>query len=145
MLARKRERREANKKAEAARVREWRETNKEAKRAGDRKYREANKETIAAYKREYQQTPKGREVHNKGNRTRREREAGAEYIVLHTEDVTCYICGTDQGPFEIEHVIPVSKAEPGIVSATRLACKDCNRAKSDKPLAVFLLERLRGR
>jgi hypothetical protein len=39
---------------------------------------------------------------------------------------------------------PVSRIAQGVVSATRLACKGCNRSKGAKPLAVFLLERLRS-
>lgn len=41
----------------------------------------------------------------------------------------CRYCGTREGPFECDHVIPVSRGGPNRLDNLVVACAPCNRAK----------------
>lgn len=52
---------------------------------------------------------------------------------------TCGYCGTQHGPFDIDHIIPISRG--GALSDTEnliCACAKCNRSKSDKLVAEWI-------
>jgi hypothetical protein len=45
--------------------------------------------------------------------------------------ITCFYCGTADGPFEDDHVVPRSRGGPDSPLNLIKACKGCNRAKRD--------------
>jgi hypothetical protein len=87
-------------------------------------------------------------------RKRRERLADAKDCypdLTHLDNGTCYICGTTEGPFQVEHVVPLdlweSHAANGLTeSGLRLACKACNgpSGKWNKEPAEYILYRFRN-
>lgn len=46
----------------------------------------------------------------------------------------CFYCGDDDGPFECDHVIPVSRGGATDLGNMVVACRTCNRSKSSKTL-----------
>lgn len=44
----------------------------------------------------------------------------------------CAYCGTESPPFEIEHVIPLSKGGNNYLTNLVFSCHDCNTLKSNK-------------
>lgn len=61
--------------------------------------------------------------------------------VLAREGKRCSYCGTPKGPFEFDHIFPVSKGGSNDPSNLTLACQPCNRAKSDMTLAEWMASR----
>ena len=46
----------------------------------------------------------------------------------------CTYCGTDEGPFDIDHILPLSRGGTNDPSNLTLACATCNRSKGAKTL-----------
>lgn len=46
----------------------------------------------------------------------------------------CTYCGTGDGPFEIDHIHPVSRGGLDTIDNLCVACRDCNRSKWAMPL-----------
>lgn len=44
----------------------------------------------------------------------------------------CAYCGTTFGPFDLDHVVPVSRGGEDTESNLVVACASCNRSKSDR-------------
>jgi hypothetical protein len=44
----------------------------------------------------------------------------------------CGYCGATEGPFEVDHIVPVAKGGENILSNVKVACRPCNRAKRDR-------------
>jgi 5-methylcytosine-specific restriction endonuclease McrA len=44
-------------------------------------------------------------------------------------DKVCQQCGTDKGPFHIDHIRPYSKAGWNVLSNLQLLCASCNMRK----------------
>lgn len=44
----------------------------------------------------------------------------------------CGYCGSTDGPFEIDHIIPRASGGENILSNVRVACRSCNRSKKDR-------------
>ena len=44
----------------------------------------------------------------------------------------CFYCGTTEGPFECDHVIPVCRGGSSRIENVVVACRACNRSKSSK-------------
>jgi 5-methylcytosine-specific restriction endonuclease McrA len=51
---------------------------------------------------------------------------------------TCQYCGATNKPFEVDHIHPISKGGSDRVSNLTLACHDCNQAKGNQDIKVFL-------
>lgn len=50
------------------------------------------------------------------------------------KSVTCFYCGTHSGPFEIDHVEPISRGGYDTPDNIVIACRSCNRAKGPRLL-----------
>lgn len=53
-------------------------------------------------------------------------------FVLRRDNYTCVYCGTKQGPFEADHIMPRSRGGLDIDTNLVCACRACNRSKKDK-------------
>jgi 5-methylcytosine-specific restriction endonuclease McrA len=51
---------------------------------------------------------------------------------------TCQYCGATDKPFEVDHIHPISKGGSDRVSNLTLPCHDCNQAKGNQDIKVFL-------
>jgi 5-methylcytosine-specific restriction endonuclease McrA len=51
---------------------------------------------------------------------------------------TCQYCGVTDKPFEVDHIHPISKGGSDRVSNLTLPCHDCNQAKGNQDIKVFL-------
>lgn len=63
---------------------------------------------------------------------RREWESMAHLVrdyLLEHDHHTCQECGAKQGPFEIDHVIPIAKGGQNVPNNLRVLCRTCNRRK----------------
>lgn len=75
-------------------------------------------------------------------RTRRHREVRPslnEWMALsrqvyERDGSVCHYCGTKDGPFQIDHVVPVSRGGNHGLSNLVVACQWCNCSKGDKLL-----------
>ena len=115
--------------------------NKEYRQHPD--FKERNKE----YQKKYARTERGRIAINLKTARRRKRsrllinDITIDQIlqIKESQNNTCPHCNrafTDQLPYEIDHIIPVSKSKPGDPGLTmgnvQLLCGRCNKIKSDK-------------
>jgi len=145
--------------AEARRAygRKYREENKELIAEKDRlrylekrdiyrewhkQYRLANPERVAAHKVSWRENNRKRymELRRKNEGARRARKANATADVLDLELIQdrvdyyggkCWICKV--GPYDhLDHVKPISKGGPHILSNLRPACEPCNTSKGNK-------------
>lgn len=53
----------------------------------------------------------------------------------------CTYCGTTSGPFEFDHILPVSKGGSNGASNLTLACLPCNRSKGGRTLSEWMASR----
>lgn len=44
----------------------------------------------------------------------------------------CAYCGTSEGPFEVDHIIPRAKGGENTIENVTVACRSCNRSKKDR-------------
>lgn len=52
---------------------------------------------------------------------------------VYTRDgLSCSYCGTTQGPFEIDHVVPWSRGGGNEPENLRVSCRSCNRQKYNR-------------
>ncbi len=51
--------------------------------------------------------------------------------VLERDGYRCVYCGTDKGPFQLDHVRPYSKGGWDMLTNLVTACVPCNQAKRD--------------
>ena len=58
--------------------------------------------------------------------------------ILRRDGFQCGYCGTSNGPFDIDHMVPISRGGAHDAENFITACCRCNRAKSDKMLAEWL-------
>jgi 5-methylcytosine-specific restriction endonuclease McrA len=61
----------------------------------------------------------------------------ARAYVLIKYEYRCAYCGTDQVPFELDHIQPRSRGGSNRISNLALSCHACNQAKGDKTAAEF--------
>lgn len=54
------------------------------------------------------------------------------HAIFARDQWTCVYCGTKSGPFECDHIIPISKGGSNDRSNLATACRPCNRSKKDK-------------
>mgnify|MGYP001355667372 FL=1 len=50
----------------------------------------------------------------------------------------CTYCGTSDGPFDLDHIYPVSRGGSNEPSNLTLACASCNRSKGARTLREWL-------
>lgn len=53
-------------------------------------------------------------------------------IILERDGYACRYCGSKSGPFEFDHVYPVSKGGETSINNIVTACQKCNSRKSNK-------------
>lgn len=58
--------------------------------------------------------------------------------VFERDKYTCQYCGCQEGPFECDHVVPVSKGGGDDPDNLKTACKPCNRSKGAKMPEEFV-------
>lgn len=58
--------------------------------------------------------------------------------VFERDGDVCKYCGSEEGPFEVDHIHPVSKGGKDEMENLTVACKRCNRDKSDKLVGDWL-------
>lgn len=54
------------------------------------------------------------------------------------EGTYCTYCGSEDGPFEFDHIFPVSRGGSNDASNLTLACRSCNSSKRDKTLKEWM-------
>lgn len=52
--------------------------------------------------------------------------------ILERDGPVCAYCATEDGPFEIDHVIPISRGGSHEPDNLTVACRPCNRSKKDR-------------
>jgi 5-methylcytosine-specific restriction endonuclease McrA len=58
--------------------------------------------------------------------------------VLGRDGERCRYCGTDGGPFDIDHIVPLARGGLHAMENLGVACATCNRSKGAKLLAEWL-------
>lgn len=58
--------------------------------------------------------------------------------VLAREGRMCAYCGTTDGPFDFDHILPISKGGSNSASNLTLACAMCNRSKGGRTLLEWM-------
>ncbi len=61
-----------------------------------------------------------------------------QQVVLTREGTVCTYCGDTDGPFDFDHILPVSRGGPNDASNLTLACATCNRSKGGKTLSEWM-------
>lgn len=61
--------------------------------------------------------------------------------VLSRQGRVCTYCGDTGGPFDFDHILPVSRGGPNDASNLTLACATCNRSKGAKTLMEWVTHR----
>lgn len=61
--------------------------------------------------------------------------------VVQREGKRCSYCGCTEGPFDLDHIFPVSKGGSNDPSNLTLACQSCNRSKGGKTLLEWMANR----
>jgi hypothetical protein len=65
--------------------------------------------------------------------------AGIRSTVMHRDKFTCIYCGDTDGPFDIDHIIPISRdGDPLSLDNLACACFRCNRSKGASTPADWL-------
>lgn len=54
----------------------------------------------------------------------------------------CTYCGSIDGPFHIDHIMPVAKGGTDAISNLTVACAPCNLSKSDRTLQEWVTSRM---
>lgn len=57
--------------------------------------------------------------------------------VFARDGLVCAYCGTEDGPFECDHVVPVSRGGGHDLSNLAVACKPCNSSKGGRLLSEW--------
>lgn len=57
--------------------------------------------------------------------------------VFNRDGYVCHYCGDENGPHEVDHLIPRSKGGTNALSNLVVACRSCNRSKKDKDADEF--------
>ena len=53
-------------------------------------------------------------------------------MAFERDGFVCGYCGTEDGPMEIDHIIPQIKGGENTLENVRVACRRCNRSKRDR-------------
>lgn len=57
--------------------------------------------------------------------------------VYQRDGYICAYCDDEEGPFQIDHVIPVTRGGSNEMSNLRVACRSCNSSKGDRLLSEW--------
>lgn len=68
----------------------------------------------------------------KGHAARRQLSAPMRRNIYKRDGLVCSYCGTDQAPFHIDHIVPVSRGGESNPENLTVACVPCNRSKGVK-------------
>ena len=132
-----------------ANSREWRKRNWKEKSAADRQYYLAHREDILAYNK----TPERRAAHRanaRNQKAKRRAAMGATIDPMTAEQWEtlkesysglCVYCHGRDG-LTMDHIVPLNLGGDHVATNIVPACGRCNRIKSDRPLLVFLAERM---
>lgn len=63
--------------------------------------------------------------------------AAVRRAVFDRDGERCGYCGSNRGPFEVDHIQPVSLGGDDALHNLTVACRRCNRAKGDRALPVW--------
>lgn len=55
--------------------------------------------------------------------------------IFERDGEVCAYCGSEEGPFEIDHILPVRLGGSNCVDNLTVACRTCNRSKGAKTIA----------
>lgn len=64
--------------------------------------------------------------------------ARVQQQVLTREGKVCTYCGDTEGPFDFDHILPVSRGGSGDPSNLTVACATCNRSKGARTLREWV-------
>jgi len=139
--------REANPEKYRALKRAWQQENRNKVNAAADRYRRRHPERVRVSRqkwdeahpghyREYQKANlDGRRVNCSRRRARIRNLANTLTIDEADEILTtgqCFYCSTTEGPFQLEHYIPLSKGGPTTRNNVVCACEPCNQSKGNK-------------
>lgn len=63
--------------------------------------------------------------------------AATRAFILERDGYRCAYCRTTEGPFEVDHIVPVSRGGGDEFENLTCACKGCNRSKGAKSVAEW--------
>lgn len=131
--ARKRQWEQANKewrrKYDRERAREWRKNNPEAARAADARWRKNNPEAV-----------REKEHRRRAQRAKTGGEVSPEILaqLFADQDSVCAYCEKPlQANYEVDHMVPLSRAGAHHWSNLAITCRTCNRRKHAKTVEEF--------
>lgn len=127
-------------------------SDKETHKTNSRNYYARNNEKYRQFKREYHIVNRGKISKNKQayyasnpdkirnlNHKRRARLLGVESgpkptrdEMLKAQSGQCPDCGTTDGPWHVDHIMPISKGGNDTADNVRVICATCNRRKNNK-------------
>jgi 5-methylcytosine-specific restriction endonuclease McrA len=122
----------------------WKKANPAKVRASEARYYQTHKPQIfAKVKRQKAAKPGLRTAQRRAYRARKQHAPGAGLTAGQWASVVadslgiCVYCN-DRKPLELEHVDPLSGGGSHDIDNAAAACKNCNSAKQEKPLLVWL-------
>jgi len=124
----------AHREAYLRRAREYRRTHAEEKRARDREYARRRRDLRRRIAREY---ARRRRAAIMGNPM----EPVDEQAIFERDGFRCVYCGATS-QLELDHVVPLSRGGAHCADNLVVACRSCNASKGNKPLIVWLLDRV---
>jgi len=64
--------------------------------------------------------------------------SAARKAVFERDGLRCTYCGSEEGPFEVDHIVPRSRGGSNCPSNLTVACRPCNISKFNHPVEVWL-------
>lgn len=133
-------------KARAA-AKQWRKDNPETYHQQMAEYRRNNRDkinaTIEEWKRRNPDKVKANSIASSHNYRIRKEAAGkmrGEDVRTVQERKRCEACGRHRGPFEVDHIIALSRGGSHHLSNLQLLCRPCNRSKHNKDQITWAQE-----
>lgn len=77
-------------------------------------------------------------VSSRGSNKRQALPASIRKFIHERDEYRCVYCGKDEAPFQIDHIMPVSRGGGDEIENLCLACPDCNLSKRDKTVEEWL-------